>query len=145
VANEQDRWQWRVGRLLCAWGIVAVAGCGGLKLVPVSGTVKMGDQPLKGGAVSFIPDPSRGNHAHVSCLGRLDSQGRYTLTTSAVKGSDSGKGAPLGWYKVTLITTLPGAPEIKIDGTYLDPEKTPWEVEVVDHPEPGKYDFQVTK
>jgi hypothetical protein len=131
--------------MLCASVLLAVAGCGGLKLVPVSGTVKMGDQPLKGGAVSFIPDPSRGNQARVSCLGRLDSQGRYMLATSALKGSDSGKGAPLGWYKVTLITTLPGSPEITVDGRYLDPERTPWSKEVVADAEPGHYDLEVAK
>jgi hypothetical protein len=62
-----------------------------------------------------------------------------------VKGSDSGKGAPLGWYKVTLITTLPGAPEIKVEGRYLDPEKTPWAIEVVADPAPGAYDLALTK
>jgi hypothetical protein len=141
----QDQSVRRFWYILGAWGLITVAGCGGLKLVPVSGTVKMGNQPLKGGAVSFIPDASKGNNARVSCVGRIDSQGRYTLTASAVKGSDSGKGAPLGWYKVTLITTLPGAPEITVDSRYLDPEKTPWTLEVVADPTPGAYDLNVTK
>jgi hypothetical protein len=121
------------------------AGCGGLKLVPVSGTVMLGDKPLQGGAVSFIPDASKGNTARVSCLGRIDSNGHYALSTSAVKGSDSGKGAPVGWYKVTLITTLPGSPEIQVDGQYLDPEKTPLSIEVVADPEPGAYDIKLKK
>jgi hypothetical protein len=130
-------------RILCACGLFALAGCGGLKLVPVSGKVTLGDKPLKGGGVCFIPDASKGNDARVSCVGRIDSEGRYQLTTSAVKGSDSGKGAPLGWYKVTIITTLPGAPEITVDRKYLDPEKPTLFVEVVADPAPGAYDLHL--
>ena len=135
----------RVGTILCVCALVNLAGCGGLKLVPVSGKVSLGDQPLRGGAVCFIPDASKGNQARVSCVGRIDSQGRYELSTSAVQGSDSGKGAPLGWYKVTLITTLPGTPEIAVDRQYLDPEKTPLAFEVVAEPSPGTYDIKLTR
>jgi hypothetical protein len=135
----------RVLPILCACGLLALAGCGGLKLVPVSGKVMLGDKPLKGGGVSFIPDASKGNTARVSCTGRIDSQGHYQLATSAVRGSDSGKGAPLGWYKVTLLTTLPGSPEISVNSKYLDPETTPLSVEVVADPSPGAYDLKLTK
>jgi hypothetical protein len=125
--------------------LLALAGCGGLKLVPVSGKVTLNGKPLSGGGVSFSPDASRGNKARVSCLGRINAQGHYELSTSGVKGSDSGKGAPLGWYKVTLVTTLPGSPEISLPGKYLDPDKTPLSVEVVAKPEPGRYDFELTR
>jgi hypothetical protein len=124
---------------------LALAGCGGLHLVPVSGTVMMGGKPLPRGGVSFIPDASKGNTARVSCVGRINSQGRYELSTNGVKGSDSGKGAPLRWYKVTILTTLPGSPEIKVNAKYLDPVATPLSVEVVANPAPGAYDFDVTK
>jgi hypothetical protein len=125
--------------------LLTVAGCGGLKLVPVSGKVTLDNKPVHGGGVSFIPDASKGNTARVSCVGRINAQGRYELTTTAVKGSDSGKGAPLGWYKVTLLTTLPGAPEIKVHSKYLDPDKTPLSIEVVADPAPGAYDLKLTK
>ena len=134
--------RWALAMLgACGW--LTLAGCGGLKLVPVSGKVTLGRQPLRGGAVCFVPDASRGNAARVSCVGRLNGEGRYELSTTAVKGSDSGKGAPVGWYKVTLITTLPGAAEIHVDGKYLDPERTPVSVEVVADPSPGAYDIQL--
>jgi hypothetical protein len=45
----------------------------------------------------------------------------------------------------TLITTLPGAPEITVDGRYLDPEQTPLSIEVVATPTPGAYDIQLAR
>jgi hypothetical protein len=134
-----------VSGILCACGLLTLAGCGGLKLVPVSGRVTLNDKPLNGGGVSFIPDASRGNNARVSCVGRINPQGRYELITTGVKGSDSGKGAPVGWYKVTLITTLPGAPEVTVPGQYTDPDKTPLAVEVVADAPPGAYDLKLTR
>jgi hypothetical protein len=135
-----------VWSVLGACAVLALAGCGGLKLVPVSGKVTLDGKPLKGGGVSFVPDASKGNNAKgFSCTGRINGQGRYELGTSAVKGSDSGKGAPLGWYKVTLVTTLPGSPEITVNPKYLDAATTPLAVEVVADPKEGAYDLQLTK
>jgi hypothetical protein len=128
-----------------ACGLLALTGCGGLTLVPVSGKVTLGGKPLKGGGVSYVPDASEGNDARVSCVGRIDSQGRYTLRTDGVKGSDSGKGAPPGWYKVILLTTLPGSPEISVPDMYRDPIKTPLKIKVVAHPEPGAYDLNLKR
>jgi hypothetical protein len=122
-----------------------LTGCGGLNLVPVSGKVMLGNKPLTGGAVSFNPDPAKGNNARVMCIGRINAQGRYELTTSGVNGSDTGKGAPLGWYKVTLITTLPGEQPIPVHSKYTDPERTPLSIEVVAEPSQGAYDLTVTK
>jgi hypothetical protein len=146
MITGQARFNRRILPILWASALATAAGCGGLKLVPVAGTVTAADgKPLQGGAVCFSPDASKGNQARVSCRGRIDSHGHYALSTSAVQGADSGKGAPLGWYKVTLITTLPGAPEIKVDSQYLDPEKTPLSIEVVADPAPNAYDIKLTK
>jgi hypothetical protein len=131
--------------ILAAWGLLSLAGCGGPKLVPVSGAVTLDGKPLSHGAVSFNADASKGNTVTVSCLGRLNEQGQYQLKTIGVKKSDSGTGAPLGWYKVTLFTGLPGEPEITVNPKYLDPTKTPLSVEVVENPTPGQYDFKLTK
>ena len=130
--------------ILCGSGLLALACCGGPKLVTVAGTVTLDGKPLGGAAVSFNPDASKGNKARVSCLGRINPQGRYEVGTSGVEASDSGVGAPLGWYKVTLMTTLPGSPEIHVPSKYLDMEKTPLTVEVVADPAPGHYDFKLT-
>jgi hypothetical protein len=124
---------------------LTLAGCGGLKLYPVSGTVTLDGKPLSQCTVSFNPDASKGNTATVSCVGRLDAQGHFNLRTIAVKGSEGGSGAPLGWYKVTLLTGLPGDPEIKVNPLYLDANKSPISIEVVENPEPGAYDVKLKK
>jgi hypothetical protein len=131
--------------ILCGCVLLAGTGCGGLKLVPVSGKVTRDGRPLSGAAVSFVPDASKGNNARLSCMGRIGADGQYELMANGVTKSETGKGAPPGWYKVTLVTTLPGAPEITVNPNYLDPDKTPWSVEVVENPEPGRYDFKVSK
>jgi hypothetical protein len=129
---------------LGASALLIVAGCGGLKLYPVAGTATLDGKPLAQCTVSFNADASKGNKHVISCYGRLDEQGRFQLKTSAVKGSHGGTGAPLGWYKVTLITGLPGDPEIKVNPIFLDPYKSPVAVEVVENPEPGRYDVKFT-
>src|SRR5262249_6826307 len=131
--------------VLCSCGLLTLAGCGGLKLVPVFGKVTQARQPLTGGALSFVPDASKGNHDSLSCMGRIGSDGRYELTTNGVTKSETGKGAPPGWYKVMLLTTLPGAPDITVNPKYTDPTKTPLSIEVVNNPEPGRYDLKLDK
>ena len=95
--------------------------------------------------MAFNPDSSKGNTHVVSCVGRLDGQGHFDLRTIAVRGSEGGSGAPLGWYRVTLVTGLPGDPEIKVKPIYLDANKSPIALEVVENPEPGRYDLKFTK
>jgi len=106
--------------------------------------VKVGDKPLTGGGVSFVPDPSKGNEAHATCIGRLGPEGQFEIKTSAVRASDSGNGAPLGWYKVIFIS-MRGSPDIKVNPIYLDAATTPLAVEVVADPKPGHYEFQISK
>jgi hypothetical protein len=146
LATNQPEWRQTAVRLIAACGLAFLGGCGGLKLVPVSGKVMLGDQPLTIGRVSFIPDGSKGNKAAVACVGHLDSKGQYELHTTGVKASERGKGAPLGWYKVTLLNTI-GSPTLdgKVDRKYFDENKTPLSVEVVEDPSPGHYDFKVAK
>jgi hypothetical protein len=134
----------RLGRLVCAVGLLALAGCGGPKLVSVSGKVTVGGQPLTTGQVLFSPDPSKGNNARVACVGRLDDQGRFELSTAGVTGSERGKGAPLGWYKVTIrkqLNSTEMSPRINPD--CFDESKTPLSVQVVASPQAGAYDFEV--
>src|SRR5258708_7393234 len=71
--------------LACAFGLIALPGCGGMKLVPVSGTVTQPDgKPLTQCSVSFNPDAAKGNVLTIACMGRLDAQGRYSLNTMGV-------------------------------------------------------------
>ena len=122
---------------------MSLVGCGGLRVVPVSGKVTLDGKPLKGAVVSFNPDQAKGNNQRVSSTGRINGDGQYEIYTD--DGSKVRKGAPLGWYKVTLLTGLPGSPPIEIDSKYLDMDKTPLSVEVVADPGPTAYDFKVTK
>jgi hypothetical protein len=135
------------GRLLlaalCAFGLIPLAGCGP-RYVPVSGTVTLDGKPLQGGVIRFTPDTSKGNTAHVSCTGPVQ-DGHYTLRTIGVTKADTGSGAALGWYKVSLFTNLPGQPRIEVNSKYTSVEKTPLSIEVVDNPEPGHYDIKLDK
>jgi len=133
----------RVLTILCACGLLPLAGCGGLKLVPVSGKMTMNGKPLTGGGVSFVPDASKGNEARVACLGRIGPQGQYEAKTAGVQGSQQGKGVPLGWYKVIIVTSVMGSPPIKVDPIYTDPEKTPFSIEVIANPAPDRYHFDL--
>jgi hypothetical protein len=137
---------------ICTLSLVSLAGCGGgLKRVPVSGTVMLDGRPLDGGLLYFNPDASKGNTARVSCASRVRG-GQYDIQTAGIVSADSGPGAPPGWYKVTLRANVPGQPpvfpgqpEIRVDPKYLDVAKTPLSVEVVESPAPGAYDLKMTK
>jgi hypothetical protein len=136
----------------CAWALMSLTGCGGLKLVPVSGKVTLGDEPMKLGRICLFPDRSKGNDNNVACIGRLNDRGEYSITTAGVKGNVGGKGAPLGWYKVVFMNSNDMKSDLddlvakgKFNRKYTDDAKTPLAVEVVENPEPGRYDFKMTK
>jgi hypothetical protein len=136
---------------------VAFTGCGsGPKLYPVKGKVLLQDgSELKAGTVTFIPDAGRGNKVAKGPVGSIGKDGAYTVST------DGKEGAPLGFYKVTVTTQMPG-----MDAGPVDPSKpptlpnmgggdvnkafsaadtTPLSVEVVAAPEPGHYDLKVKR
>jgi hypothetical protein len=129
----------RVGpAVVCA--LVAAVGCSsGPKRVPVSGSVTLDGKPLNAGVIHFYPDPDKGNPHRVDCLSPCR-DGRYNLLTTAVRDSESGDGAPVGWYKVYLYTDVPGFDQ-KIHSRFTDPARTTILVEVVEKPEPGQYDI----
>ena len=84
----------------------------------------------------------------MGCWGRLNEQGQYQLATMGVKGNDPhGSGAPVGWYKVTLMDNLPGMPPMpkNVNPVYRDENKTPLAIEVVENPPPGAYDIKLNK
>lgn len=137
-------------RALACASLLGLLGCGGLKRVPAGGTVTIDGKPLEGGILYFNPDLSKGNNARVSCTSGVR-DGRFTLQTSGIERSDSGPGVPLGWYKVSVRVNMPGEkpifpgqPAIKIHPKFLDPQKTPLEIEVVEEPAPGAYDLKLT-
>ncbi|HTU89773.1 MAG TPA: hypothetical protein VMF69_06740 [Gemmataceae bacterium] len=146
MARKNVPWGRPVWHVLCVGGLLTVAGCGSrFNPVPVSGMVTVDGKPLTHFRLSFIPDAAKGNTTPVACMAPIDEQGCYDLRTTAVKPADGGRGAPLGWYKVVLLTGAPGDPECDADPIYTDVNRTPLLIEVVDNPEPGHYDLKLTR
>jgi hypothetical protein len=134
--------------ILGAFALTFVAGCGGVRRIPVSGTVLLDGAPINGGYVEFNPDSAKGNMAKIICRSRIK-EGHYNLETSGITRSDSGSGVPLGWYKVTFRNQLSSkkhpVAQINVNERFMNPATTPLQVEVKDNPEPGTYDFKMTK
>ncbi len=143
------RVRWLPFAILCTFGLISLTGCGGVRRIPISGTVTLDGQPLNGGILVFTPDWDKGNTAKISCTSPVK-EGRYDLETNGITRADSGAGVPPGWYKVTLrVLDLgskkhPQAP-IHVNDKYKSVEKTPLSAEVKDNPESGAYDFKMTK
>src|SRR2546423_6028237 len=102
--------RWRLLGRFCLCGIVcaSLCGCGtsgGEKLAIVAGKVTVNGAPLTTGGVTFQPAADKGNPTRHIPVGTLDAEGRYELM-SATK-----KGAPLGWYKVTVSAQEPIDPK----------------------------------
>ena len=130
-------------RCLCACGLLAAVGCGGLKCVPVAGQATVDGRPLTRGVVTFNPDPAKGNNARVACTGRVQGDGRYELYTD--DGSHVQMGAPPGWYKVTIATTPGDDDPLPVHNKYTDFTKTDLVIEVTTSPAPGAYDLKFTR
>lgn len=140
----------RAGRRGLAWGLAwaaaLAAGCGsgGVgKTVPVEGTVTLGGQPLKTGTITFHPDAAKGNTFKQLPVGTIQ-DGKYKLAVGAKDG------APPGWYKVTIESSVPSNPKDEyseaksvISEMFANPAVTTLTAEVKDGG--GPYDFKVTK
>jgi hypothetical protein len=134
--------------ILGAFALTFVSGCGGVRRLPVSGTVTLDGAPINGGYLEFTPDSTKGNTAKI--IGKsLIREGRYNLETNGITRSDSGSGVPLGWYKVTFrneeTSRKHPVAQINVNEKYMSAETTPLQVEVKDNPDPGAYDFKMTK
>ena len=124
-------------------------GCGSgkdEKLTSVAGKVTVNGAPLTSGAVTFQPDTAKGNLTQHIPVGMLNADGRYELM-SATK-----KGAPPGWYKVTVSAQAPidpkdpyAPPKHLVNPKYSDAGTSGLAVEVVANAAPGAYDFDVMK
>jgi len=84
--------------------VLLVAGCGS-KGASVSGTVAFTDgKPVKNGSLTFHPDSGKGNKHKNPVVGVIDAEGKYALSAGK-------EGVPLGWYKVTVVSTVPSDPK----------------------------------
>ena len=131
-----------LGALCAAWAALAAAGgCGGPKFVPVSGKATLDGQPLGGYVVTFTPDPAKGVELRMDCSARLGQDGQYSLRSD--DGFKTHKGAPPGWYKVTIWS--PDDKPLPVNKIYTSIKTTTLTVEVVDKPQPGAYDLKFTR
>jgi hypothetical protein len=124
-------------------------GCGNVDAslshtVPVVGHVTFKGRPLTTGLVVFQPDRKKGNALPHEPRGGIDEEGNYEL---AVNGT---KGAPPGWYRVTVIATEPFdpakpyvIPKTLIPLRYSDPKMSGFTVQVVENPATGAYDLKL--
>jgi len=130
-------------------GVLVVAGtvlgCGedGPKLVPVEGKVTLKDgTPIAYGHVILHPDTAKGNTSKEMCQGTIQS-GVYTIHTGARAG------APVGAYLVSIEAAKdvdPNNPyftEWLADEKYINPNTSKLTLDVVERPEPGRYNFQL--
>jgi hypothetical protein len=112
------------------------------KVTPVSGTLSVSGKPLPFGVVTFQPDATKGNATRFSPLGTVR-DGKFELQTNGKSG------APVGWYRVTIATEIPGVsppPGVTlppIPQAARNPETTPLKAEVTEKAAPGAYDLKL--
>ena len=134
-----------------AGGLTALAGgcgAGGPKFAPVKGKVTYADgTPIEAGErltgyVVFHADAAKGNKTGEVAQGQIQPDGSFSLLTRDKEG------AFVGWYKVTVdvARTNPKDPydyKRKVADRYVEKDQSGLAVEVVDSPEPGRYDLRV--
>lgn len=85
-------------KLLIYTCLLLLCGCGsgGVKLYPVTGTVKVDAEPVEGLIVAFAPADGG-----MSGAGSTDALGQYTITSA------QGRGLPAGNYNVSIQQAAP--------------------------------------
>jgi hypothetical protein len=133
-----------VGALLGSVTGCARSDAGMGHTVPVIGRVTFKGRPLTTGQVIFQPDAKRGNGLPHEPRGGIDEEGNYELAISGTKG------APPGWYKVSVIATEPFdpakpyvIPKTLIPLKYSDPKMSGFTLQVVENPATGAYDLNL--
>jgi hypothetical protein len=128
--------------------LLFAAGCNkeqSEKLLIVSGKIATVDgRPVTTGNVTFYPDSSKANSTPHQPMGVLDAEGKYELVVPGGK-----KGAPAGWYKVVVYAVddpQPGKPnKYLVNKDYADVGTTTLKIEVIEKPEPGRYDWKLRR
>jgi hypothetical protein len=133
-------------------GAALAVGCGGssVKLVPVSGKVTVGGQPVTSGQVSFVPvTEGEGVNAKAApgsapASGQIEASGEYKLFTNGKEGAAPGK------YKVTVTPSMmptggTKAPTAPFNAKFSDIKQTPLTKEVASGAAAGAYDLNLTK
>lgn len=132
-------------RAIVAIGFIAfAAGCSseGEKLAPVAGAITANGKAVPSGTLTFYPDSTKGNASKHQPNGVITADGRFEMFLTGNK-----KGAPPGWYKVVVYAVddpQPGKPnKYFVSKKYSNIASTPLQFEVIDNPEPGRYDLKL--
>jgi hypothetical protein len=137
----------RRGSLAALVCLVLALGCKSrVTLVPVSGKVTVGKEPVTSGQVTLVPIVGKGAAPATKDLssGPIDSSGNYTISTGTKPG------APLGQYKVLVNppVELGEGKKAKLPPynlKYTTEKNTPLKIEVVTEPKQGAYDLKLDK
>jgi hypothetical protein len=114
------------------------------KTYPVKGKVYLGGVLLKAGSVAFFPADQAEGAPAFEAGSRIKQDGTYELSTRGKPG------ALRGSYKVTVVLQTKVEPNRAGDAVSLVPkeytnkETTPLRVEVIEKPQDGKYDLQMS-
>jgi hypothetical protein len=82
---------------------VLAAGCGGSKVVPVSGTITYKGKPVPNAFVNFVPENGRPS------MGETDPNGKFTLVYDPeTKGAERGKHRVFVQYNAVADASQPG-------------------------------------
>ena len=124
-------------------------GCdssGAGRLVPVRGKVTYEGQPLTTGSLAFKPDAEKGNTSKFEPAATIEADGNYRLFTAEREG------APLGWYKVSVVAQAPAdeknpyaATKSLIPTRYAETGTSNLSVEVVESPQADAYHIKLKK
>lgn len=124
-------------------------GCeksGGAKLIPVTGKVLLGDQPLTRGSISFRVQDAEPGGASPEPYGTIEADGTYKMYTNQKLG------APAGRYFALVVCTedidpknASATPKSLIDRKYADIHSRLLPIEVVEQSVPGQYDIVLKK
>jgi|EndMetStandDraft_3_1072993.scaffolds.fasta_scaffold548474_2 hypothetical protein len=133
-------------RSVALLALAMIAGCGAKSesFTPINGSVTVNGTQLTTGSVTFHPDTAKGNHSPHIPVGAIDAQGRYQVMTATKRG------APPGWYKVTVTAQEPidpknpyAPPKHLIPLRFSDASTSGLEVEVVETANAGAYDLKL--
>lgn len=119
--------------MLCA--LASSTGCGGAKIVPVSGVVKVNGQPYANAIVTFQPFAAKGSQDAQGrgSSAKTDKDGRFTLIYDGEK-----PGALVGKHRVRICTDLNAAMEdtegdpnakrviVRVNGRRVEPLPIEW-------------------
>jgi hypothetical protein len=133
-------------KLLCLLpcALLTLASCSQSRY-PVEGKVTLDGKPLKTGTVVFWSGDGKVERSARLPQSQIREDGSYALYTEGAEG------APVGTYKVTVHaeeradSTKPEKTKLLVPKKYTQPETTPLSIKVVQFPDKGAYDLNLSR